>query len=144
VKRVEESSAIAELSRYVFQTIWDGTANASNAISEALIEASSTPLYSKNHAAGNSAAPGLRSVPLNALNLFLARYAPSPKTEEVALIPVEQIVEEADAYLSLVPGGGALLCNLVAHIAQRTGYSKKGIRVVVRQNFQTNGELVWK
>jgi hypothetical protein len=135
-------SALANLCRPLVQAVWDRAAAASNAVSEALIEASDGPLYTKERHDGTAWTPALESVPMRALDKFLAGCEPQTSTEEP--FPAVRIVAEADGYLGRVPGGGALLKHLIAYIVQRTGYRKSTVRGVVLQNFQSNGELVWK
>jgi hypothetical protein len=132
-----QPSELARICEAFFEKVWDGATAASNAVSEALIEASEGPLYTKERRVG----PTLQSVPIRALHRFLARYE-SQTGEEPC--PTVQIVREADRYLRRVPGGGAVLNHLVTYISQGTGYRKREIRSVVLQNFRSNGELVWK
>jgi len=138
-KPVDARSLVADAWRSVFQTIWDKAANASNAVSETLIESSSQPLYVKRQAGTHAPADPL---PLLALDRFLAHSA--PPSDNAKPIPAVYIVREVNSYLEKVPGGGALLRNVVAHIAERTSYSKGFVRRVILQNFRSNGELIWK
>ena len=56
----------------------------------------------------------------------------------------QYIVEEANRYLSAVPGGGALLNDLVEQVTLRTRADSTTVRSVIMRNFSSNGLLVWK
>jgi hypothetical protein len=89
---------------------------------------------------------------LMAERFFVAFGAPGTQTtcrdsvcrESVTGSTAPDILVEADDFLSSVPGEGALLADLVDHVALKTGCEEKIVRSVILRNYPSNGHLVWK
>jgi hypothetical protein len=112
--------------------------SAADALSNALYEASSTPL----NAPPAAARAALSQVPLRALDSYLRTVPAQPHRSTV--LPSERITALAHAYLTQVPRRGALLQHLVQHIVEITGYDRRRVCTVIRQNFESNDILVWQ
>jgi len=137
-----KESLVGVLSAWLIRSAVRRAVDASDALSEALFEASSGALNSNKSIA--VIRDDLAKVPLRALDLYLDRRSGPAAPRRTTAIPVACVVAAADAYLARVPGRAALLQNLVAHVAHITGYEVKRVRTVIRQNFQSNATLVWQ
>jgi methyl coenzyme M reductase beta subunit len=56
--------------------------------------------------------------------------------------PEDRIVASAQAYLNSIPGGGALVSSVVAHIVDETDYDQHMVRSVILRRFVNNRKVV--
>jgi hypothetical protein len=104
-----------------------------------LIEASSGTLYAERSATDVRAR--LLRVPLRAIELFFSSAGTA--SQDSPGLATSTVVTAAREFLENVPGGGALMRNLVSHVVQATGYDSRLVHGVIRRNFRSKGMLVW-
>ncbi|MGH9350213.1 MAG: hypothetical protein ACRD26_23410 [Vicinamibacterales bacterium] len=127
----------------VIEGMWRNAVTASHALSDALLQASSAPLHTNGRAGEAADVARLEEIPREALERFFGVYEDQAPPAMPVAPAASRVIAEAHAYLGS-SGGRAGLQEVVAHVAEQTGYDRARVQAMILRHLPCDGERVWR
>ena len=137
---MSEEQALARIRERLFRSVWNDVVAVSDDFADSLLA------LSEDRELFESSRP-LEKLPRRLAPEITQRHFAACEAKPMrnpAAMPVREITEQAQRLLEGMAAERVALTDLAACVAEATGYEESSVRGVIRRNFVSDGDFVWK